>query len=65
MTLIYYDEQLPKHELYELCEKVRKSLGSDVLFLPKSFSAYLNAPTEQLIAAKNIIEAALKLRETE
>lgn len=65
MTLIYYDEQLPKHDLYKLCERIREILGSDVLFLPKSFSAYLNAPTEQLIAAKNAIEAALKLRETE
>lgn len=65
MTLIYYDEQLPKHDLYELCKRIREILGGDVLFLPKSFSAYLNAPTEQLIAAKNAIEAALKLRETE
>lgn len=65
MTLIYYDEQLPKHDLYKLCERIREILGSEVLFLPKSFSAYLNAPTEQLIAAKNAIEAALKLRETE
>lgn len=65
MTLIYYDEQLPKQDLYKLCERIREILGSEVLFLPKSFSAYLNAPTEQLIAAKNAIEAALKLRETE
>ena len=65
MTLIYYDEQLPKHDLYKLCERIREILGSEVLFLPKSFSAYLNAPIEQLIAAKNAIEAALKLRETE
>lgn len=65
MTLIYYDEQLPKQDLYKLCEGIRAILGSEVLFLPKSFSAYLNAPTEQLIAAKNAIEAALKLRETE
>ena len=65
MTLIYYDEQQPKQKLYKLCESLREILGSDVLFLPKSFSAYLNAPTEQLIAAKNAIEAALKLRETE
>lgn len=65
MTLIYYDEQLPKHDLYKLCERIREILGDEVLFLPKSFSAYLNAPTEQLIAAKNAIETALKLRETE
>ena len=64
MTLIYYDEQLPKHDLYKLCERIRESLGSEVLFLPKSFNAYLNASTEQLIAAKNAINAALKLRET-
>ena len=65
MTLIYYDEQQPKKELYIQCEKIREILGSDILFLPKSFSVYLNAPTEQLIAVKNAIDAALKLRETE
>ena len=65
MTLIYYDEQLPKLDLYKLCERIRESLGSEVLFLPKSFNAYLNASTEQQITAKNAIEAALKLRETE
>ena len=63
MTLIYYDEQLPKDELCKLSKEVSNILGSDILFLPKSFNVYLNVPTEQLIAAKNTIEAALKLRE--
>lgn len=65
MTLIYYDTQTPRVDLQVITEKIREVIGDNVLFLPKSFDAYLNASKEQLISAKNTIEGALKLKEME
>ena len=65
MTLIYYDNQTPKDKLQYLAEGLRRSFDDDVLFLPKSFEAYLNATKEQLLEAKNTIEEALLRKETE
>lgn len=65
MTLIYYDNQMPKDKLQQLANGLRKSFADDVLFLPKGFDAYLNASKEQLVMAKNLIEEALTLKETE
>ena len=63
MTLLYIDDSLPHDKLFNLVSKVCTMVNDEVLVLPKSFNLMLNASTEQLIAAKNAIDAALKLRE--
>jgi hypothetical protein len=62
MTLIYYDAQTPKESLYDHMLKIREVVGNDILFLPKDFNVLLQASEEQLLTAKNTIEAALKLK---
>lgn len=62
MTLIYYDPQMPKKDLHDLTQRIREIIGTEVLFLPKSFDVYLNASEEQLLSAKNTIEGALALK---
>jgi hypothetical protein len=62
MTLIYYDTQTPKASLYDHMLKIREVVGNDILFLPKDFNVLLQASEEQLLTAKNTIEAALKLK---
>lgn len=63
MTLIYYDINVPKDNLYSLSQKIRETIDDEVLFVPKSFDIYLNASKEQLLSIKNTIDAALKLQE--
>lgn len=66
MTLLYYDKNTPVESLMDLAKKFREVLGenSEILFLPKSIDVCLNASKEQLWAAKNMIETAIKLQET-
>lgn len=63
MTLIYYDINVPKDNLYILSQKIRETVDDAVLFVPKSFDIYLNASKEQLLSIKNTIDAALALKE--
>lgn len=63
MTLLYIDDSLPHDKLFNLVSKVRTMVIDEVLVLPKSFNLMLNTSTDQLIAAKNAIDVALKLRE--
>lgn len=63
MTLIYYDINVPKDNLYILSQKIRETVDDAVLFVPKSFDVYLNASKEQLLSIKNTIDAALALKE--
>lgn len=62
MTLIYYDINVPKDNLYILSQKIRETVDDAVLFVPKSFDVYLNASKEQLLSIKNTIDAALALK---
>lgn len=64
MTLIYYDQSCPiKYQnLHNLIKHVKEITGDEVLVLPKTFEVLLNCSEEQLITAKNTIEAALKLK---
>lgn len=63
MTLIYYDINVPKDNLYILSQKIRETVDDAVLFVPKSFDVCLNASKEQLLSIKNTIDAALALKE--
>ena len=62
MTLIYYDAQMPSKNLNAFAQRIKETVGDEVLFLPKDFDAILKASEEQLLSAKNAIEAALALK---
>lgn len=63
MTIIYYDLDMPRDTMQVVANKIRESIGDEVLFLPKNFDVMLRTSPEQLLAAKNMIEAALALQE--
>ena len=62
MTIIYYDKR-PVDELHKLTKVLKEKINDEVLFIPKDFDVILNASEDQLMSAKNTIEAALKLKE--
>ena len=63
MTIIYYDLDMPRETMQAVANRVRESLNDEVLFLPKNFDVLMRTPREQLLSAKNAIEAALALQE--
>lgn len=63
MTLIYYDNTFPKHQLANLRPMLSEKLGSDILFVPKDLTILQNATKEQLMVVKEAIELALLSQE--
>ena len=62
MNILYYDEKMPRDVLQEFAQAIKIQLGSDIIFLPKSFDILLNCSIEQLQDAKNMIESAIALK---
>jgi hypothetical protein len=62
MTLIYYSGNLSQNQQQILLERTRKVVNDEILILPKDFDVILNSSVEQLQAAKNTIDAAIKLK---
>lgn len=64
MTLVYYDTDKYKAEqIHRVAQTLEEKLNDKILFLPKDFSVIINATVEQLEYAKQMLEAAIKLKE--
>ena len=63
MTLIYYNNTFPKHQLANLHRVLSEKLGSDILFVPKDLTILQNASKEQLMVVKEAVESALLAQE--
>ena len=67
MTVLYYDDNTPKEELYKMVSGIKEITKDEVIVLPKNFDILLDCSLDQLISVKGILDTAitLKLKMTE
>ena len=59
MTIVYFDYQTPKQDIYNLAKVLREHFGKNILLLPKNLEVFQDASKEQLLSIKKVIDEAL------
>ena len=62
MTILYYDDNTPKKELYKMVQGIKEVTKDEVIALPKNFDILLDCSLDQLVSVKGIIDTAIALK---
>ena len=62
MTVLYYDDQTPKEQLYKMVQGIKEVIKDEVIVLPKNFDILLDCSLDQLVSVKGIIDTAIALK---
>ena len=64
ISIIYYDESVPKEQLHSMCNQIRKAMGEDarVLVLPKNFDVLLDCSLDQLLQVRAMIDTTIEMK---
>lgn len=62
MTIMFYDTETHRDELLNSVDQLKKTLGDDLIVLPKNYDLMLDCSIDQLYTVKSIIDTAIALK---
>jgi hypothetical protein len=59
VNILYYDDSLPKENLFKIIQHVQDQTGYDLVVVPKNYELILDCPAERLLEVRAKIDKAL------